>query len=439
MKSLPPELLQAIEHHQAGQTDKAKEIYLRILDREPEQADALRCLGALALDEGDVPGAIQLVRRAIAAEPGDAMNHTNLGGALLAAGDIQGALSACLRSLELDPDFADGRFNLAVVYEDRGNLAEAELCYTAALAIDPDCARALNNLGRLLRKRGLSERAIECYRSAATLQPTVAEYHKNLGKALQAEGRLSEAAAAYQNAVALDPSDASTDHVLAALTGRQNPSAPPARYIERLFDDYAHRFDHHLVELLGYRIPEILDETVRALRPAGGLDILDLGCGTGLCGSLFRDQANRLVGVDLSEKMLEKAEARGVYDRLDKDEMLASMARSARSYDLILAADVLVYVGDLTPILLAATATLRPLGLFVFTIESHSDVHDFRLNPTVRYTHSPNYVERAAIAAGLSILVSRPVSGRIQDAIPVAGHLFALELGPSRPAPKQAV
>ena len=140
-----------------------------------------------------------------------------------------------------------------------------------------------------MRKRGLSEPGIDCYRKAAALQPAVSGYHRNLGKALQATGRLSEAAAAYQRALELDPTDVATDHVLSALTGRQMPSTPPSRYIERLFDDYAERFDHHLVESLGYRVPELLHATLQSIRPSGRLDILDLGCGTGLCGPLFRD------------------------------------------------------------------------------------------------------------------------------------------------------
>ena len=135
-----------------------------------------------------------------------------------------------------------------------------------------------------------------------------------------------------------------------------------------------------------------------------------------------------MVGVDLSAKMLEKAEARGVYDALEREDIVSALKRSPRSYDLVLAADVLVYVGDLRPMMAATVAALRPMGVFLCSVESHSENQDFRLNPTVRYSHSPTYVESVAVEAGMSVLVSRSATGRNQDAAPVAGHLFAFQV-----------
>jgi len=155
---------------------------------------------------------------------------------------------------------------------------------------------------------------------------------------------------------------------------------------------------------------------VAALNPGTGLSVLDLGCGTGLCGPLFRPLAATLAGVDLSPAMIDKARRRGVYDRLEVGDLVTALRRAPGAADLLVAADVLVYVGDLAPVLSAAAAALRPGGLFAFSVEEHSGA-GFTLLPTRRYAHSAEYVNSEAARVGLEVIhlhgaIARTENGR---------------------------
>ncbi len=185
-------------------------------------------------------------------------------------------------------------------------------------------------------------------------------------------------------------------------------------YVKRLFDQYAGRYDAALTERLNYRGPALLREAIdaaerRSGRPVHFAAILDLGCGTGLAGVTFRPLADRLIGVDLSPAMIEQAKAKDLYDRLvraDLAEFLATKPRLAARYQLILAADVFVYVNDIAPIIAAAARLLPPDGLLAFTVETHSG-DGAKLLPTLRYAYGEAYLRSAIASAGLTLLTLR--------------------------------
>jgi len=215
---------------------------------------------------------------------------------------------------------------------------------------------------------------------------------------------------------------------LAVVGGAPMPPAPPPEYVTNLFDDYAGRFDRHLVQQLEYRIPahlreavgQVLDETRRSL------EVLDLGCGTGLCGPLFRDIAARLTGVDLSAKMIEKARERGVYDELQVADITEAMRAHPAAYDLILAADVFIYVGELTPVFEACRSALKPGGMFAFSVEAAEETDTYVLRPTGRYAHATGYIRQLAQAAGLQELSLDHVVLRKEKDSPMPGYIFVL-------------
>lgn len=178
------------------------------------------------------------------------------------------------------------------------------------------------------------------------------------------------------------------------------PAAPPRHYVESLFDGYADGFEVHLAEVLQYRAPQVL---------VGGLDraryraALDLGCGTGLCAPLLRPRCDRLDGVDLSGRMVECARERGLYDAVVQDELVAFLGRSGRRYDLLLAADVFIYVGALEPVFDGAARVLEPGGAFCFSLEAADEPHDLVLRPSLRYAHSAAYIRKLADAGGFEL------------------------------------
>jgi predicted TPR repeat methyltransferase len=205
------------------------------------------------------------------------------------------------------------------------------------------------------------------------------------------------------------------------------PERLPPAYLRALFDQYAPHYEQSLLGNLAYRAPALLRAAVDAACPsAGGSEaVLDLGCGTGLAGAVFRDRAGWLEGVDLSPQMLAAAARKKLYDRLSVHEIAAFLAAPPRRYDLILAADVLVYMGALPPVFAAAAATLAPGGLFALTLQKSAG-GSYALGPDQRYAHAPAYVGESAAAAGLTVLRLEEASYRTERAQPVPGLLAVL-------------
>lgn len=199
-----------------------------------------------------------------------------------------------------------------------------------------------------------------------------------------------------------------------------------ASRMRHLFDGYADQFDAHMAHL-GYCAPRILSEVVETVIPGRhGLRVLDLGCGTGQAGAAFRDRAQRLDGVDLSPAMIDKARARGVYDALEVGDLETTLAAPGDAYDLILAADVLVYLGDLARIMTAVAQRLTPGGVFCFTVE-RKDGDGFELGPMRRWLHSEPYVRQLAADAGLVVAKLTQASSRTEWYQPVPGLAVALQ------------
>ena len=156
------------------------------------------------------------------------------------------------------------------------------------------------------------------------------------------------------------------------------------------------------------------------------MDVLDLGCGTGLCGPLLRPMARTLAGVDLSPAMIEKAKARRAYDRRWAADLLEALRAADAGYDLLVAADVLIYFGDLTPVFEPAVAALRPGGLFAFSVEA-GEGERFQFRPaTRRYAHAEPYLRRLAGIFGLRVIRLDPITVRTEAGKSVPGDLVVL-------------
>jgi len=289
-------------------------------------------------------------------------------------------------------------------------LAERRYAYAQAAAADGDWRVAAEVLAQAL------ERA-----------PGWAPAWFALGEALEKLGDEKAAAAAYRKALEADRNDRlGAGPRLARLEGQAIAALPPA-YIARLFDDYAPRFERHLRENLDYRGPELILEALDAVAPARRFAVaLDLGCGSGLAGRALRSRVDRLVGVDLSAAMIAQARAAGVYDELsigDLGEFLG--ARAQGGADLIVAADTLVYLGDLRPVVAAVATALRRGGLFAFTVEAGEAA--FALGESLRFRHSDAHLREAAAEAGLTIARLAPVATRREGGKEAAGRVAVFQ------------
>ncbi len=250
-----------------------------------------------------------------------------------------------------------------------------------------------------------------------------------LGEARQQLSAFGAAGDAFAEALRLDPPDRQGASLrLAALEGRP-PGELPAAYVARLFDDYAPRFASHLVDDLGYCGPQVLLDAVQAVAPRRRFRrALDLGCGSGLAGATFRPLVDRLTGVDLSPAMIEEARRSGVYDAIEVGEVAAFLkAQRPGSADLIIAADVFVYLGDLGRTLAAAAAALAADGVIAFTIEVEPG-DGFALGETLRFRHSRLYLIEALGAANLQVLSLEAAEVRSEASVQVEGVVVIAKL-----------
>ena len=310
-----------------------------------------------------------------------------------------------LRSLGLVPGRASTLVNLAATQlrlaRPRDALATADL----ALAAEADSTDALLHRGTALAQLGRSHEALAAFERLLALDPTHAPAWSSSGSLLREMQRLGEAADAFRAALRHGAeADLHTYYLASVGAGGLPPTAPEA-YVQRLFDDYADEFERHLVERLHYQgHRRLLHRLVEAAGACGYESALDLGCGTGLCGPLARPAVKRLTGVDLSARMLEKARALGVYDRLEQADIARFLNATDERYDLILAADVFIYIGDLEPVFEGARRAMDS-GVFCFSVEAvQGGDADYQLLPSLRYAHSEHYLARLAEGHGFDIV-----------------------------------
>jgi predicted TPR repeat methyltransferase len=281
-------------------------------------------------------------------------------------------------------------------------------------------------------KEGDAAAASDLARQALDMAPGFAAGWFLLGQAEEQAGQSEAAQAAFAVALELDPEDSLGAGLrLAQLGVGEAAGAMSEAYVRQLFDDYAVRFDRHLVKSLQYRAPQLLHDAVRRtcsrrLRPFRFAETLDLGCGTGLAGEAFRAECGRLAGIDLSPKMVRRAEAKRVYDELAVGDVAAWLAtRAAASADLVLAADVFVYIADLAPIFAETARVLRPAGLFAFTVQAHAG-EGVALGNDARYAHGERYLRDLAAASGLAVILLEPASTRQDRGADVPGLIAVL-------------
>ena len=322
-----------------------------------------------------------------------------------------------------------------------GRAAEAERAFEASLQHVPGRVSTLINLAatRLALDRAVD--AIATADEVLALEPgnADAKLHRNtaLGRLVEKadlmrdSGQLGEARVLYHQALARGADPELMAYCLAGLGDAATPPNSPAAYVQALFDDYAADFDQHLVDVLRYRVPQGLAAPLAQLHPEPFRSALDLGCGTGLCGPLVRPLVQRLSGIDLSPRILDQARAKGVYDELHLGDILQHLAQTAEAHDLVLAADVFIYLGELEPVFAALKRVMPVGGVFCFSAETSgaSEETGFSLQPSLRYAHHESYLRRLAERHGFEPLRLSRETVREEQRVPIEGLLVHLRRG----------
>jgi predicted TPR repeat methyltransferase len=403
---------------------EAHELYRRVLEIAPDHPRALHYAGVLAHQQGRNDEALTLIERSLALMPDQADWCSNLGIVFQSGDRLDPAIDAYRRAIAIDPCHANAHNNLGVLLRATGKSIEAEAAYRAAIQLNPEHIDAYTNLGILLNGLRRTEEAAACYCKVITLRPKHREARKLLALAHCTLGEIDKAANIFEEWLGEEPGNPIALHMLAACTGRDVPERASNGFVEATFDSFASSFDSKL-ERLSYRAPAFVAAMLEdsGLELSHHLDVLDAGCGTGLCGAIVAPYARRLVGVDLSEAMLVRAKRKNVYHSLVKAQLTEYLGASSEAFDLIVSADTLVYFGDLRGVFAAVAAALRPNGLFVLTLEhavgDSTDV-DYCLQLHGRYSHTRAYVEQLLTLTGLQSKIIQ-AELRMEAGAPVPG------------------
>jgi predicted TPR repeat methyltransferase len=334
-------------------------------------------------------------------------------------------------ALKLDPSYFDGLRVRGMALTQLGRLTPALLCFEQALALNPDFIEIIVNHATVLLELKRVDEALAGFDRVVALDPANAVGWNNRANTLVALGRLEEAAECYDRALAIRPDleTAKSNRFLVLLQLRKVTRIADFA-LREMFDDVATRFDHLMVDELGYRGHLHLRGLADSKLPGLGapLRILDLGCGTGLVGDAFKDfaQGGRLDGIDLAPKMIEVARKRGIYDDLILGDLETVLAGLGPSYDLIVSADTMVYLGDLAPTFRGVVNRLVAGGSYLFACEA-KDGSGWEQTDVSRFRHSEAYLREEAARCGLRFFARTDCTLRYEREEPVAGVAVVLQ------------
>ena len=448
--------------YQLGKFDEAASVLAHAATLSPDGVH-LRCnLGATLCALGDGPAAEAVYREACTLAPESVQAHTGLAAALIIQDQHDAAIAELDRALAIDPTATEPRQQLAAVLGKQRALEKAEVIYRSLIERMPDDAWSLNGLGTVLEAQERRDEAQALFIRALERRPDWADAHYNLGVSFERSGQLERAVVSYsaalehspdhlmaiknlagvhrtlghiadagrlyERAASLMPDDEVATHLAAAMAG-QSTARAPAGYVRKVFDDYAARYDGHMLETLAYRAPEALGAAITSAFGDRRFGVaIDLGCGTGLVGRAVCACVDHLVGVDLSPRMVELASTSAVYDELIEADVIDYLnGRDAASCDLIVAADVLIYLGDLSALFVAVGRALKAGGIWAFSIEEHAGGEPYILLDTARYAHNRSHLERLASDAGLVCRTWQDVALRLERGAPVPGLIGVVQ------------
>ncbi len=385
--------LQGLQALEAGHWQTAEGHFEQALERAPGRISVMQNLGITRVRLKRYAEAEPLLHAALAAEPEQLGAWLALAEAQLELARFEAAASSFERCFALGEASATLRARHAQCLARLGRMPDAVRAYQEALKRDPNHTSALTELGSLYREAGQFEQAAACFQRALDhgADPEVVAYF------------------------------------LAAVTHPADAPAPPRQYVRELFDQYAEEFDAHLVGQLGYQGHQLL---INRLPPEAGSRfprVLDLGCGTGLCGAHVHTRAGHLTGVDISPAMIDKARQRALYNELHVGDIHDFLAMPQEPYDLVLAADVFIYVGALDQAFGLLAARMRAGSWLAFTVESAAPDQTVALLPSLRYAHSLAYLRDLARRHGYDVVAVRDETIRCDQRHPVSGQFVYLQ------------
>ena len=407
--------------------DQALAAYDQALTLNPDLAEAWLGRGNVFYNLGRWDDALAAYDRALALRPDLTLAWLGRGNVFCKLKRNDEGLAAYDQALARTDDLAEAWLGRGNALCDLKRPDEALAAHARALALKPDFAEAWFGRGNAFHELKRYEEALTAYDKALSLSAELDYVWLARADTLRLLKHAPESIAAYRQALKRGADSDLVRYHLAGLGAEPSPSAPPERFIVNLFDSYADNFERHLVDKLKYRMPILLADAIRRFVGSDALDILDLGCGTGLMGERLRPLKRTLTGVDLSPNMLEKARRRDIYDHLVASDLTKFLETQNKAFNLAVAADVFVYLGDLSQVFRGVRNALRDGGLFGFSVEA-SDDGEFVLRRTLRYAHSVDYLRNLAERYQFIVETIEPQVIRQDSGADIHGHLAIMRL-----------
>ena len=371
--------------------DNAKQALEQVLNEQPDHVDATHDLALCEIEQDNFSQAIQHLLWVIDKQPKYCDAHFHLGIAHLRSGEYTDALPHFLKQLEIQP-YTECYFNIGVLLMYEGRQPEAKEYFDITLQQDPEHIDSLINLGVMSLKSNDTRSALD----------------------------------AYKRALAIDVTNDEVQHIVNALEQNKNSDKQaPASYVKHLFNQYSPYYDHHLKQALQYQVPDLIYDLLcsQTHLQHNRWDIADLGCGTGLMAERLKPFAKSLVGVDLSECMLEVANQKNLYTQLICEDVTTGLNQCG-NFDFITAADVFTYLGDLQAVLQHCFGRLNAEGYLCFSVETQYQHNQFSLLPSIRYAHHPNYLQTLADKLGFEQIDQQNIVLRQERGESVEGLLL---------------
>ena len=399
----------------------------RALALNPTLLPALNQLGDLYLRHEKYDLAENIFLQCVEKMPENAELNHRLGVAYFGQQKFEDAKNQFEKVLMIDHKHLEVNQYLANTYLQLCDHEKALLYYFRQLERKP-FFETHYNLGVLLMMKDKLRDALLYFQQAEKMEPADLATQLNCGNVFLKGNQIDQALIYYKKANETKPNDPEIQHILSALTQEKTPDNAPEKYVSHLFDEYAPYYEQHLADVLQYAVPKKMFDVMQLEYPTllnMRWNILDLGCGTGFCGTLFKHCANKLTGVDLSENMLSVAKQKGIYDELIAQDITQAL-KGFSSIDLIIAADVFTYVGNLELTFNYAANALVSDGLFIFTVEKMEGEH-FTLQTSIRYAHSKHYLESLITSLPFDIIRFENIQLRKQKNLPAEGYLVLLK------------
>jgi len=383
--------------------DRAIKSFSNALENKPDEPNFLANRSIALIEVNNFEMAMEDLNKSIELDSSLVIGYANRANLHMILGNHNEALKDINIAIGLESSNTELYFNLGNILEKIGYIDKSIDIFHQVCSKNKKFVMAFINLAALLNKYGRNLEAINVLEEGHINNPNSTLISISLGDSLLQIGQASEAYKIFELALLHDPKNEELKYSLSSINGKSQPLKSPKNYVKRLFNIYAPTFDNHLQNILQYRTPYTIREQLIKFNTKIFDRALDLGCGTGLVGVALHGLFKSIDGVDLSNQMLKECKSKEIYNELFLDDIENFLNNTSITYDLIVAADVFIYIGSLDLIFQTASNVLNKNGFFIFSIE-YVKGYDFELQPSRRYGHTLTYIEKLSLKMGLNIV-----------------------------------